>query len=227
MKVDRNIGLEVQRRRLTYLSAERLDSFYQCLDEIANESIDGDFCEFGIALGGSGICLAHALGSERHFVGYDVFGMIPPPGEEDGEEVRQRYASIASGQSTGIGGDQYYGYIDNLYEIVKANFAAIGVPVDDARIRLVKGLFNDTVPATLPKRIALAHIDCDWHEPVRFCLNAVWPKLTTGGFVILDDYPDWLGCRKATDQFLDAEKSAVVIRTTPHAVLTKKLLPSL
>ena len=45
---------------------------------------------------------------------YDVFGMIPPPGEKDGADVHQRYATIAGGASKGIGGETYYGYRDDL-----------------------------------------------------------------------------------------------------------------
>ena len=47
---------------------------------------------------------------------YDVFGMIPPPGEHDGADVHERYAKIAAGDARGVGGETYYGYRDDLYE---------------------------------------------------------------------------------------------------------------
>ena len=59
---------------------------------------------------------------------YDVFGMIPPPGERDGADVHQRYATIAAGASKGIGGETYYGYRDDLLaevtDVVRAPRAA-------------------------------------------------------------------------------------------------------
>jgi hypothetical protein len=58
---------------------------------------------------------------------YDVFGMIPPPTDQDTEDVHERYKTISEGKSTGIGGDKYYGYEENLYEIVLSNFRDFGI----------------------------------------------------------------------------------------------------
>jgi len=44
--------------------------------------------------------------------------------------------------------------------------------------------------------------DVDWYDPVKTCLDRIWPHLIVGGVIILDDYQDWGGCRKATDEFL-------------------------
>lgn len=69
----------------------------------------GDFAEFGVALGGSAIVLGTSLDGRRCFDGYDVFGMIPPPGEKDGEDSKKRYRIIEARKSASIGGDVYYG----------------------------------------------------------------------------------------------------------------------
>ena len=50
--------------------------------------------------------------------------------------------------------------------------------------------------------IAFAHIDVDWFDPVKVSLERIFPKLTRGGSIILDDYFAWGGCKKATDEFL-------------------------
>jgi O-methyltransferase len=221
--IDRSIGGEVLRRKLTYLAPERLSSIYDCMDSVRNGGVPGDFTEFGVALGGSGVCLAKALDGERRYFGFDVFGMIPPPTDIDGERVNARYQLIASGQSHGIGGGLYYGYVENLYDVVKETFASFGCPVDDRRISLVRGLFADTLPDYGDVRIAVAHLDCDWYEPVKYCLNYVWPRLSPGGFIILDDYNDWEGCRKAADEFMSAAKGFEVVRLFPHAVIKKSL----
>jgi O-methyltransferase len=74
--------------------------------------------------------------------------------------------------------------------------------VDGRRVRLVKGLFEETWPQHPVERVALAHLDCDWYDPVRFCLNAVADRVAPGGVIVLDDYNDYGGCRTATDEFL-------------------------
>lgn len=218
--IDRTVAVEVRRRKLTYLGPDRLDSLYDCIDAIQRTSTAGAFAEFGVALGGSGICLARARNGRKYF-GFDVFGMIPPPSGADGSDVCARYATILSGKSSGIGGDKYYGYIDDLYEVVKSNFHSFDCKVDGETIILVKGLFYDTLPTYADLAIALAHIDCDWYQPVKYCLEYAWQRLTPGGFIILDDYNDWSGCRKATDEFLPSHPSAELIRTRPHAVIRR------
>jgi asparagine synthase (glutamine-hydrolysing) len=147
--------------------------------------------------------------------------MIPPPSDTDGPAVAARYQAIISGKSTGISGDQYYGYIDNLYDTVKHNFASFGCDVDGSRISLIRGLFNETLPLHENIVISIAHIDCDWYDPVLYCLKYAWPRLADGGFIILDDYNDWPGCKKAADEFV-AENQLAFLRTRPHAVLQKR-----
>jgi asparagine synthase (glutamine-hydrolysing) len=209
-------------RRLTYLSPLRLESLLDAAETVKESKVPGDFAEFGIALGGSGICLARSLEKARRYIGFDLFGTIPPPTERDGARPHERYKTIASGESAGIGGDTYYGYIPNLYEVVRGNFASFECPVDDKRIRLVKGLFEETLPKNGDMKIALAHIDCDWFDPVTLCLEYVWPRLSSGGIVILDDYNDWDGCKKATDQFLSRNAGVEVVALQPHAVIKRK-----
>jgi O-methyltransferase len=219
--VDRSIASTVLRRKLTYLGPEKLDSLYKCIDSVQESEIPGDFAEFGVALGGSGICLAHALNGGRRYLGFDVFGTIPPPSDIDGTAIHDRYKIIASGRSSGIDGDRYYGYINNLIDVVKANFSSFGCNVDDKRILLIKGIFTSTLPLYNDISIAIAHVDCDWYEPVLYCLNFVWPRLSLGGFIVVDDYNDWNGCKKATDEFLSSHKNAQLVRHRPHAVIRK------
>lgn len=170
---------------------------------VEKERIPGDILEFGVALGGSAIVLAAHAREGRRFHGFDVFGMIPPPtSEKDDQKSKERYETIASGQSVGIGGDAYYGYKDNLFEEVKASFARHGRPVDGDAVQLHKGLFEETWPRISIDEIAFAHIDCDWYDPVVYCLTAVADKLSVGGVLLIDDYNDYGGARTAVDEFL-------------------------
>ncbi len=49
--------------------------------------------------------------------------------------------------------------------------------------------------------MAFAHIDCDWYESVKVCLERIEPKLVGGGILIIDDYYTWSGCKKAVDSY--------------------------
>ncbi len=87
-----------------------------------------------------------------------------------------------------------------------------------ARVSLHKGLFEDTLHPAGP--VAFAHIDCDWYEPVKLCLERLHPRLEPGALVAIDDYHDYAGARKATDEFL-AEHPMTVVTDRAHLILRR------
>lgn len=206
--------------RLTYLTPQR----FRRIEEAARRtrSTPGDIMEFGVALGGSAIVLArNAQAGGKRFHGLDVFGMIPPPeSDKDDAKSKARYQVIKSGGSGGLGGDTYYGYRDDLYSDVVRSFATFGAPVDGDRIQLHKGLFEETFPNIGVERIALAHVDCDWYDPVRYCLDQIGDRLSRGGLIVIDDYHDYGGCRTAVDEFL-ASRSDYVMEDGTNPILRR------
>lgn len=211
----------VLRDRLTYLSPQKLHRLEDALAAIERDGIAGDILEFGVALGGSAIILAGHAQNGRNFHGFDVFAMIPPPtSDKDDDKSRERYEVIHSGRSTGIGGDEYYGYRDGLFEDVKASFARHQRPIDGRNIHLHKGLFEETWPKASVERVAFAHIDCDWYDPVKYCLEAVATKLSPGGILLIDDYNDYGGARIAVDEFI-ANRPDITFEAGPNPILRK------
>jgi len=190
----------VRAQRLTYLSVAKLGSLLATSRQLEAQRVPGLFIEAGCALGGSTIVLAKSKFPQRQLQVYDVFGMIPPPTEADTEDVHARFQTIVAGQSAGIGGDLYYGYRDDLYEAVGNNLSRYGVKCEAHAISLIRGRLEDTL--VVDQSVALAHIDVDWYQPVRTCLERLLPKLSPGGAMIIDDYHDWGGCRKAVDAYL-------------------------
>jgi O-methyltransferase len=215
----------VRRDRLTYLSSARLNRLAQlCLDH-ERAGVLGMIVEAGCALGGASIVMAASKALERKLAVHDVFGMIPAPSDEDGEDVKRRYEAIASGSSQGIGGDLYYGYVENLYARVELNFAEAGYDCATNNITLVPGLVQETLKIEDP--VSLAHIDVDWYAPVWVCLARLEPKLSVGGSLVLDDYHDWSGCRRAADAYfagrrldnyrIDDRAGSLVVTKLQHA----------
>jgi O-methyltransferase len=208
----------VRRRGLTYLQPERLVALERACREVNERRIPGDFVEAGVALGGTAILLATHMGPDRRFHGYDVFGMIPPPGDSDDAKSHERYAVIASGRSVGIDGGTYYGYIPDLYDRVVANFEQFGLAVGD-RVLLHEGLFEETLHPSAP--VALAHVDSDWFEPVATCLARLAPRMSPGGAILVDDYNDYRGCRRAVDEFLSTTSAFRLEDRSSNALLRR------
>jgi O-methyltransferase len=211
----------IRRERLTYLPVRKLLRIESALSRVTRGGVPGDIVEFGVALGGSAILLAKQASADRRFFGLDVFAMIPPPtSDRDDARSKERYRTIASGGAKGLGDDPYYGYRTDLYEHVAGQLARYGTPVDGKRINLVRGLFEDTLPTLDITRIAFAHIDCDWYDPVSYCLNQTAQRLAPGGLMVIDDYHDYEGCRAAVDEFL-AERPDFVMEPGLNPILRR------
>src|SRR5688572_3235460 len=93
--IDPVVG-EVRRQRLTYLPVGALNDLYVAAKQAERSKRPGVFLEAGCALGGSAIVLAKAKSKQRPLFVHDVFGMIPPPNDDDGADVHERYEKIKS-----------------------------------------------------------------------------------------------------------------------------------
>ncbi len=88
---------------------------------------------------------------------------------------------------------------------------ATGYPPE--RIHLVRGPVEETLPAAAPDGLALLRLDTDWYESTRHELEHLYPRLATGGVLIVDDYGHWEGARKAADEHLAAHPALLLSRS--------------
>jgi len=200
---------ELRDKRLTYVGPIKLKNLAWAAIDVGQRGIQGDFVEAGVALGGSAILLGRLKPPRANLYLYDVFGLIPPPGERDDVDAHERFSVISSGHAEGLGGNKYYGYVDDLEGSVRSNLAAYGISEATHGVRLIRGLFQDTLHLT--GSVALAHIDCDWYESVKVCIARIFPKLSKGGYMIFDDYKSYSGCRRAVDEWLATEGTAEIV----------------
>jgi O-methyltransferase len=184
---------------LTYLKESNLRELAAVVLDIESAGLPGLVIEAGTARGGSAIVMAAAKAPDRPMKVYDVFGMIPPPTDQDGPDVHARYEKITAGDARGPGGETYYGYRDDLYQEVTDSFSRLGVPVGEHHVELIRGLFEDTIDLDEP--VAFAHLDGDWYESTMTCLTRIAPLVVPGGRIVLDDYFQWSGCRDAVDEY--------------------------
>jgi hypothetical protein len=191
---------EIRAKNLTYCGFPKLENIAEAVQAVEAKRVPGAFLEAGVALGGSAILIARLKSPARKLTLFDVFGLIPPPGDNDEQDAHGRYQEIASGKSQGLGGGKYYGYEDDLYAKVLRNLSGHGVDCDRDHVSLVQGLFQDTLKINEP--VAFAHVDCDWYDSVKVCLDRIAPQLSPGGILIFDDYSSYAGCKRAVDEFL-------------------------
>ncbi|MBE9158418.1 asparagine synthase [Nodosilinea sp. LEGE 06152] len=195
----------VIKQELTYLNRDALLDLASVIINNRKNKIDGVIVETGCALGGSAIIIASSKSKSQKFFIFDVFGIIPQPSAKDEQDVHERYETIISGNSKGIGKSKYYGYEEDLYGKVVNNFLSYGLDLEQNHIYLVTGLYEKSLFIDHP--VSLAHIDCDWYDSVYTCLSRIEPHLVSGGTLVIDDYYVWTGCRRAVDEYFENIKA--------------------
>jgi hypothetical protein len=201
----------LQRARALYLSREAtMTSFARCSElwnlsrQLIGTKVAGAFVECGVWRGGSAGILGLAMqtnGQHRKLHLFDSFEGLPEPGEKDGSYAVEYSGGKASGRLDPIA------KCDATLPMVKTHlFEKLGL--DPAKVNFHVGWFQDTVPrdANGIGPIAILRLDGDWYESTKVCLEHLYPLLSPGGALILDDYNYWEGCRKAADEYRDKHR---------------------
>lgn len=171
------------------IGLHRLDNIELAIRTALAENIPGDILEAGVWRGGAAIFMRAALDvlgdhSRRVFVA-DSFEGLPPP---DPKFAEDKDYDLSDACDLAVSVDH-----------VKANFARYGW-LDD-RVVFLKGWFKDTLPKAPVNSLAVLRADGDLYESTMDILNALYHKVSPGGFVIIDDYGAWPPCKRAVDEF--------------------------
>jgi len=94
-------------------------------------------------------------------------------------------------------------------EEVKRNLRLTGY--DESRITYIQGKVEDTIPVRASERIALLRLDTDWYESTYHELVHLYPRLSVGGVLIIDDYGHWQGARRAVDQYIEENRLKILL----------------
>lgn len=198
----RDLGLVWPAEAETMIGMRRLTSLQHCVETVLTDDIPGDLVECGVWRGGACILMRAVLaayGDETRTVwAADSFQGFPP------EENRDRMGMLAVSEDE-----------------VRANFARYGLL--DEHVRFLPGWFKDTLPDAPIDRIAVLRLDGDLYESTIQALEALYLRLSPGGFCIIDDYHPIRACRQAvTDYRAEHGISAEIIDIDGTGVLWRK-----
>lgn len=168
----------------------RLDNLRDCIETVLADRIPGDVMECGVWRGGAcafakAVLTAH--NADRHIWIADSFEGLPPPEHSlDTVDLQTRkYPMLAVSQDR-----------------VRALFERLGLL--DERVHFVKGWFNETLPDAPVTRLSVLRLDGDYYDSTMTALDALYPKLSPGGFCIIDDYGALEPAHQATHDYRDA-----------------------
>ena len=174
----------------TMIGLKRLDNLQYCVTEALRRGVPGDLIETGVWRGGATIFMRAILkvdGDTGRVVWVaDSFRGLPKPDPD-------RFPADA--------GDRHWTQPELAVSLdgVKTNFALYGLL--DNQVRFLVGWFRDTLPTAPIDRLAVLRLDGDMYESTMDALQSLYPKLSRGGYVIVDDYGAVAGCRAAVEDF--------------------------
>jgi hypothetical protein len=187
----REIGHDWPSRAESMVGVRRLRNILNCIEIIARDKVPGDFIEAGVWRGGVGIFMRAILDAyeipERVVWLADSFAGLPPPRPDI-------YPS-----DLGLNFSEFKELAVSLAE-VKENFQRYGLL--DERVKFLEGWFQDTLPSLNPQsRFSLIRLDGDLYESTMVALENLYPKLSPGGFILIDDFGAIPACRSAVGDY--------------------------
>jgi O-methyltransferase len=194
----------------TMTSPERTFALTEAVRYLVKSNIEGAFVECGVWKGGSIMAMLLTLlelnCDDREIFLYDTFAGMSEPTNSDfsykGERASDLYqASLDSENVSKL----CYATLDE----VKQNVLGTGYPKE--KIHFIKGKVEDTIPKTIPEKIALLRLDTDWYESTKHELQHLFPRLCAKGVLICDDYGHWEGARKAMDDYLEENNLSILL----------------
>lgn len=185
----------------TMIGMKRLENLHYCIERVLLEGVPGDFLEAGVWKGGATIFMSAVLRErgimDRRVWVADSFKGLPPPKPEypaDANDEHYRVPELAVSRQTVEEGFRRFGLLSK-------------------NVVFVEGWFNETLPACGVEKLALLRLDGDMYESTITCLDALYDRVQTGGYIIVDDYGYIQSCRQAVHDFLDKRKLKPVIHS--------------
>lgn len=185
----REVGRDWPSAAHTMIGTSRLDNLQTVVEKVLANNVPGDFIETGVWRGGASIFMravlkAHQITNRTIWVA-DSFAGLPPPDPKHAADV----------------GDQHHkeSYLAVSLEEVQENFRRYDL-LDD-QVQFLKGWFSETLARAPIPSLAVLRLDGDMYGSTIDALDALYPKVSVGGYVIVDDYGALAGCRQATEDF--------------------------
>jgi hypothetical protein len=176
----------------------------KCIHYINKKKIKGDIVECGIWKGGN-LFLAKKINdlyyrNNRKYYGYDTFAGMPKPGKYEDNNLKNDFASNKI----------KFQWLSISKKVVK-NYASI-LFRDISDFRFIEGKVENTlmINKNIPKKISLLRLDTDYYKSTKIELDILYKKISSGGILIIDDYGDMQGAKKAVDNFFRNKKSLLI-----------------
>jgi O-methyltransferase len=198
-------------RRYTMTTPRRLAALCDGVSYVVDQDVEGGIAECGVWRGGSMMAVALTLlrrgVRDRDLYLFDTFEGMPGPTEADVRSPYDGYSPHRRWRAKQRGEINRWHYV--TADAVRD--ALLGTGYDPARIHLVKGRVEDTLPEEAPPKLSLLRLDTDWYASTRHELIHLYPRLAEGGVLVLDDYGHYEGARRAVDEYFREHPQPILL----------------
>lgn len=200
-QAEREIFAYIRAQGLSMVSDERLFATILACRHVIEQQIPGDFVECGVYKGGNALIAAalfKAYGVQRKVWLFDTFLGMTEPTALDKESITG-VAAMAEYRQKDRGDHNEWVFCP--IDQVRAHFDAAGLLTE--QVVFVQGDVLHTLKdsALLPDRVSVLRLDTDWYESTRIELQVLYPRLSVGGVLLIDDYGHFSGAQQATDEY--------------------------
>lgn len=193
----------------TMTSIERVFALVQSVEYVTRNSVEGAIVECGVWKGGSMMAAAQKLrdlgNTARELFLFDTFEGMTQPDQVD----RNVRGDTAEALMRTADPNTAWVWAKSARREVERNLKSTEYPW--TKVHLIEGRVEDTVPTEAPNRIAILRLDTDWYSSTRHEMEHLFPRLSDGGVLIVDDYGHWQGARKAVDEYFDSNQTQVLL----------------
>ena len=207
-------------RMLTMVSSERLLANMDAVRYAVRRGVPGAIVECGVWRGGSVLAMIRVLQelgvNDRDVYLYDTFEGMTEPTEVDTSRFAE--PALRTWESTPAGSMPWQWAFDaEIYDLdfVKRVMKQSGYP--EERVHFVQGPVEETIPGTLPDRIAVLRLDTDWYESTLHELRHMYPVMSAGAVLIIDDYGHWDGARRAVEEYFSTVEHPIMLARTDYS----------
>jgi hypothetical protein len=199
----------------TMTGPARLQALVDAVRYCVARGIPGDFVECGVWRGGSVLAMILTLQDlgrddvDIHL--FDTFEGMTQPSEHDvssREPPAQESWERARHQDERPWQEMFDPDTFNE-EAVRQTLLATGYPAE--HLHFVRGPVEETLPEAAPGAVSLLRLDTDWYESTRHEMEHLYPRLVTGGVLLIDDYGHWEGARRAVDEYLAKDGTSLLL----------------
>jgi O-methyltransferase len=190
----------------TMTGPARLQALIDAVRHVVAEDVPGDFAECGVWRGGSVLAMILVLQEmgvdDRDIHLFDTFEGMTAPTEHDVSPLDPPALETWQ-KADGRAWNELFDSAIFNEDDVRRTLLETGYPGE--RLHFVKGPVEETLPAATPERLALLRLDTDWYESTRVEMEHLYPRLSAGGVLIIDDYGHWEGAARAVEEYFGRE----------------------